>query len=109
MRVIKETGEIELIRKACQITAKAHIETMQANARKRFTNEQQVAATFQYQAMMNGADGLAYDSIAASTVCATKGHYNSAVSILGFEKGQTKTFLIVGFESTRPSLSLCVY
>lgn len=82
MRVIKEAGEIELIQKACQITAKAHIETMQANAKKRFKSEQEVAATFQYRAMMNGADGLAYESIAASGQNACILHYTENNQII---------------------------
>ena len=45
-------------------------------------NEQQVAATFQYQTMMNGADGLAYDSIAASGQNACILHYTENNQII---------------------------
>jgi Xaa-Pro aminopeptidase len=75
MRLVKTNEEIELMREAGRITARAHKDTMRASAEHTFSNERQIAASFQYYAQMNGASGLAYDSIAAAGANACTLHY----------------------------------
>jgi Xaa-Pro aminopeptidase len=45
------------------------------NAKQRFQNEGQIAASFHYHCMMSGASGLAYDSIVAAGANACVLHY----------------------------------
>ena len=75
MRLVKTNEEIELMREAGRITALAHRNTMRASTKHAFSNERQIAASFQYYVQMGGASGLAYDSIAAAGVNACTLHY----------------------------------
>ena len=80
MRIKKDDQELSHIKRACQITSNAHNEIMRMNAKKQFKYEYEVAASFHYQCMMQGATGLAYESIVAAGRNACILHYtkNSA-------------------------------
>lgn len=72
-RVVKDTYEIALIRKANQISTLAHIEAQKAA--KGATNEEQLYGAFVGTCISNGAHEQAYHSICASgTSCSTL-HY----------------------------------
>ncbi|KAF2816343.1 uncharacterized protein BDZ99DRAFT_542730 [Mytilinidion resinicola] len=72
-RMIKDSHEIGLIRKANEITAKAHREVL-LNILK-FKNESQVEAIFLDACVAEGAKHQAYEVIAASGVNASTLHY----------------------------------
>ncbi|OCL03469.1 hypothetical protein AOQ84DRAFT_302709 [Glonium stellatum] len=72
-RVIKDSHEIKLIRKANEITAKAHREVL-SNIQK-FKNEAQVEAIFLDACIAEGAKHQAYEIIAASGENASTLHY----------------------------------
>lgn len=63
-RVIKEDDEIDLIRKACDITTKS-FNTVINNIEIGMT-EKDIALMIEKEFIKNGADGLAFDSIVAS-------------------------------------------
>ncbi|MEC8882952.1 MAG: Xaa-Pro aminopeptidase [Pseudomonadota bacterium] len=75
MRIKKDEQELSHIKKACQITANAHNEIIKMNARKQFEYEYEIAASFHYQCMIQGATGLAYESIVAGGQNACILHY----------------------------------
>lgn len=62
-RIVKEKEEIEIIKKACEITDKA-FEYIIKNIKKGMT-EKEVAFEIEKFMILNGADGLAFDSIVA--------------------------------------------
>ena len=64
VRVVKEPKEIELIRKACEITKKAHERTLSKVVPG--VCERVVAARFYLECIENGATGLAYPSVCAA-------------------------------------------
>lgn len=72
-RLIKDAAEIEWQKKACEITAKAHAETMKFV--KPGLNERQVDAYIQYQFRYNMSPRMGYGSIIASGNNATTLHY----------------------------------
>jgi Xaa-Pro aminopeptidase len=73
-RIIKDATEIEWQKKACEITAKAHTETMKFV--EPGLNERQVDAYIQYQFKFNMAPRMGYNTIVASGHNATTLHYN---------------------------------
>jgi Xaa-Pro aminopeptidase len=75
MRVIKNPEEIELIKKACDITSEAHIETMRAA--KLNMKEYELAAIIEYIFKKNGAESTAFPSIVGSGVNSTILHYEA--------------------------------
>ena len=74
MRVIKTEEEIEIIRKACEISGKAHIETMKVT--RPGINERQLQGYLYLQFLKQGASREAYNFIVASGNNATTLHYN---------------------------------
>lgn len=72
-RMIKDVFELSLMRKACEITDKAHLAVMES--RNMQSNEGHVHAEFLYSAMRDGSKHQAYDPICCSgTNCGTL-HY----------------------------------
>lgn len=63
-RVVKETAEIDKIKKACEITDKA-FEYIIKHIRKGMT-EKDIAFELERQMYLNGADGIAFETIVAS-------------------------------------------
>lgn len=74
MRVLKTSEEIEIMRKACEISGKAHIETMKVT--RPGVNERQLQGHLYYQFLKNGATREAYNFIVATGNNATTLHYN---------------------------------
>lgn len=72
-RLIKSDMEIELIKKACDITNKAFLRTLKYV--KPGINEYQVQAEIEHEFTMNGANGNAYDPIIASGINSCVLHY----------------------------------
>lgn len=63
-RIVKDKDEIEFIKKACDITVKAY-EYIIRNI-KEGMSEKEIAFEIEKQMILNGADGLAFDTIVAS-------------------------------------------
>jgi Xaa-Pro aminopeptidase len=61
MRLIKSEAEIDLMRKAASISAQAHKKAMQSI--KQVKTEYELAALYEYEFKIHGANGLAYESI----------------------------------------------
>ena len=74
MRIIKDSGEIELIRKAVNIACDAHLEVMKAMEPGMY--EYEIASIFSYVFEKNGSSDKAYESIVASGPNATIFHYS---------------------------------
>ncbi len=74
MRFIKKEEEIELMRKAAQITAKAHTTLMATILPGQ--NEREAEALVDYEMRRNGCDRLGYPSIVAGGRNATCLHYH---------------------------------
>ena len=74
IRLIKRPEEIDLMRQAAMISSLGHIQMMRATRPGRY--EYQLAATMQYESMMQGAVHQAYSPIVASGVNACTLHYN---------------------------------
>src|SRR4030042_1204386 len=74
MRVIKDSVEIELIRKAVEISCKAHLEAMKAIQPGMF--EYEIAAIFSYIFEINGSHSKAYESLVAAGKNSTIYHYS---------------------------------
>lgn len=75
LRLNKSPEEIQDMKTASQITAAAHLHTMQQGMRGLLKTEREIAATFQYYCLMHGADSLAYETIAAQGENACILHY----------------------------------
>ena len=75
MRVIKNPEEIELIKKACDITSEAQIEAMKAA--KINMKEYEIAAIIEYTFKKNGAGYPAFPSIIGSGINSTVLHYDA--------------------------------
>ena len=73
MRAIKDTHELELIRKAADISAEAHIAAMKAIRPGMY--EYEVQAIIEYTFLKNGAAGPSYPTIAGAGANATCLHY----------------------------------
>ena len=74
-RVKKQAHEMRSIKQACAITTAAHLACMQAGMRGQLTSEKALAAALYYHGMLQGAEGLAYDTIAAAGGNACVLHY----------------------------------
>ena len=74
MRLFKDANEIELIRKAVDISCDAHLEVMKALEPGMF--EYQIAAVFSYIFEINGSHAKAYESLVASGPNSTIYHYS---------------------------------
>lgn len=75
MRLFKEPAELDLLRKACKITAQGHRTVMQEL--RPGMNEAEVEALIDYQFRKNGCQRLGYGSIVAGGKNATCLHYRS--------------------------------
>ena len=75
MRLIKDEKELDLIKKACEITCEAHNEIIRMNAESQFRYEYEIDASFYHQCMMQGASGLAYNTIVGGGSNACILHY----------------------------------
>ncbi len=73
LRVIKTEEEIEFMRKASEVSAKAHIEVMKAI--KPGVNEAYLEGTFSSEILKMGAKNVAYNTISAAGNNATTLHY----------------------------------
>ncbi|HVK61142.1 MAG TPA: aminopeptidase P N-terminal domain-containing protein [Bdellovibrionales bacterium] len=73
MRVLKSAHEVELMRKACQITSQAHIDAMKFT--RPGVNERQVQGVVLSSFYKNGAQREGYNSIVATGANATTLHY----------------------------------
>lgn len=74
MRMKKTEVEIEALKKACEISARAHVEVM--NAARPGVAERELHGLFLYSVMKHGAFGEAYNGIFASGTNAVTLHYN---------------------------------
>lgn len=74
MRLIKSPAEIELMQKAMNISAQAHINAMKAA--KEGLHEYSLEAELEYEFRKGGAQHVAYNSIVASGINACILHYN---------------------------------
>ena len=72
-RLIKDKDEIEIMKKACQISAEAHVEAMKFV--KPGMNEQELEAFYQYQFSKRGGHFAAYTPIVAGGENACVLHY----------------------------------
>lgn len=75
MRLFKDPGEIETMRKAAHITGLGHIAAMAATKPEMY--EYQLEALIEYEYFKNGAQSVAYPSIVAGGANATIMHYNT--------------------------------
>lgn len=75
MRLIKNSNEIGLLKKACEITSKGHIVAMQKTKPEMF--EYQVAAELENVFIKEGAERLGYPSIVAGGSNACILHYST--------------------------------
>jgi Xaa-Pro aminopeptidase len=73
MRLIKSEPEVQNLRKACQISAEVHLETMQYV--RPGMNEREINGFILYQMMKRGAAREGYGAIVASGNSATTLHY----------------------------------
>jgi Xaa-Pro aminopeptidase len=73
MRLFKTAHDVSLMRKACEITAKAHVEAMKFT--RPGVTERQVQGVILGSFYMQGADREGYNSIVASGDAATTLHY----------------------------------
>ncbi|PBP22736.1 metallopeptidase family M24 [Diplocarpon rosae] len=73
-RVIKSSYEIKMIRKACEITAKAHVNVLKHV--KAFSNESEIEAIFTATCIAHQAKQQAYGIIAGSGPNASTLHYS---------------------------------
>jgi len=73
LRMIKSAEEIELMRKTCEISAKAHVEVIKNT--KPGTNERYLEGVFFSSIFKDGARAQSYNSIVASGASATTLHY----------------------------------
>ena len=73
LRLVKDETEIALIRKACSISARAHVQLMKRV--KAGMSEFEAAAEFQYFIYKNGCTDMGYDPIFAGGHNATTLHY----------------------------------
>ena len=74
MRAIKDAHELELIRKATDISAEAHTTAMQAIEPGMY--EYELQAVIEYTFLKSGADGPSYPTIAGAGANATCLHYD---------------------------------
>ena len=79
MRLIKKDGDVDLMRKACRISAEGHVAAMRAC--RPGMHEYELEAVIEYVFKKNGADGPGYPSIVGAGANATILHYteNDAV------------------------------
>lgn len=73
-RLIKSENEIEILKTACEISAKGHIDAMKFT--RPGVNERQIQAVLTHSFLMNGASREGYGYIVASGNSATTLHYN---------------------------------
>ena len=73
MRMIKEPGEIELIRKAVAVTCRGHLEAMKAI--RPGMSEREIEAIYRYVFARSGAWSFAFEPIVASGPNSTVYHY----------------------------------
>ncbi len=75
MRMVKDAGELDAMRRAAVVTADAHTAAMKAT--RPGMNEFEIAALLEFEFRKNGAYGPAYSSIVAGGVNACCLHYTS--------------------------------
>lgn len=118
MRLVKETHEIALLRKAAQITAEAHMAAMRDGSPGR--REHQVQAEIEYAFRRRGGSGPGYGTIVASGASSTILHYRAGHAVLAdgqvclvdaggeydwYTADVTRTFPVSG-EFTKPQRAL---
>lgn len=64
MRMVKDLGEVQAIRKACEITEKSFLAIL--NTIKPGQTEAEIRNSLEYEFRKNGAEGIAFESIIAS-------------------------------------------
>ena len=80
LRAVKDSHEIELMKKACSATAQAHVHLLKTV--KAGMGEFDAANEFQYQVFKKGCTRLGYAPIFASGMNATTLHYNRNNDVL---------------------------
>lgn len=80
MRVIKTNAELNILKKACDITAKGHVRAMERC--KPGMHEYELEAELVYEFMKNGAREVAYPSIVARGSNACILHYTDNSSVM---------------------------
>jgi Xaa-Pro aminopeptidase len=75
LRLAKDKGEIDLMRKSCEINVKAHLDVM--HSLKPGMRENQIQGIVESSFLKYGASGPSYSSICASGSNATILHYNT--------------------------------
>lgn len=75
LRVIKDSGEIELLKKATDASVAAHLAVMKAMRPGK--TEQEISALFQYEFLRQGCERPAYSPIVGSGFNGTVLHYSS--------------------------------
>jgi Xaa-Pro aminopeptidase len=80
MRLVKDANEIQFMKRAAQITSKAHIAAMAKAAAG--VNESEIAALIEYLFKKQGAPSAAYESIVAGGDNANTLHYISNNQVL---------------------------
>lgn len=80
LRIKKSEYEVEILKKACDISAKAHLEVF--NATRPGVTERELQGLFIYSVMKQGAYGQAYNGIFAGGNNAVTLHYNFNENVL---------------------------
>ena len=80
MRLIKDTSELNIMREAAAISARAHVRAMQAA--RAGMHEYELEAELLHTFRKNGAQGVAYDSIVAAGANACVLHHPAGNSIM---------------------------
>jgi Xaa-Pro aminopeptidase len=80
MRLIKDTNELDIMREAAAISARAHVRAMQAASAG--MHEYELEAELLHTFRKNGAQGVAYDSIVAAGANACVLHHPAGNSMM---------------------------
>ena len=81
VRVVKDNGEIDLLRKAADASVAAHLAAMRAT--KPGTTERQIAALMQYEFDRRGCERPAYAPIVGAGFNSTVLHYSAGAAQIG--------------------------
>jgi len=80
LRLVKDAEELRLLRKACEITAEAHMQAMREgrNGRREYQVQAEIEMTFRRR----GGDGPGYGTIVAAGANSTILHYRAGDAVL---------------------------